>query len=235
MTTCIFIRTYLNDFQWLKYCLRSISKFISEIDQIVICVPNSDMGEILKFGLTRERIVFVDHNSYMWQQIDKTMADTATSCENILYIDSDCVAVREFSPRDMMFSEKPIVFITPYASFSPGEVPWQSITAKALGFEPEFETMRRFPFLYPRWLLSEFRAYIKSIHGRSITEYVCDQPDKHYSEFNAIGSYAHRFHHEKFHWINTLTTPMPSLLVRQFWSYSGVTKEVAKEMETLLA
>lgn len=236
MTTCIFIRTYRNDLPWLKYCLRSIAKFVSGVDQIVIAIPETDRSEIEKFGLTRERIVYVSDNSYLWQQYDKMISDTTTECDYILHVDSDNCFMRPFGMSEMFVDSKPWMLITPYSTFNPGEMPWQPITSKILGFVPEFETMRRLPLLYPRWLYGELRNHVTKVHGKSLRDYVSEQPGKNLSEFNALGSYAHKFHYEAFRWIDTTkVSELPPTAIKQYWSYHGVQEEHRKEMEAILA
>lgn len=237
MTTCLFIRSFRGDFEWLRYALRSIAKFVT-VHQIVIAVPRHDEIEVAKFGLTKERVILIDpvtDDFYLDQQHSKLMADTVTSCDYILHSDSDCIWHTAFNPSMIMQDGKPVMLMTPYSKLPPS-VPWMAPTVKALGKPVEFEHMRRQPFLYPRWAYQAFRSHIQRLHGVSLGQYIKDQPYRGFSEYNAIGAFLFDQHHDKFHWIDTsVTVELPPTFLKQYWSHGGITEEIRTEMETFLA
>lgn len=237
MSVCMFIRTYRNDLDWLKYSLRSIAKFVSGLDEIVIAIPEHDREEIQKFGLTRERIVYVTpitDEGYRDQQYSKLMADTTTSCDFILHSDSDCIYHRPVHTDEFFQGGKPWMLMTPYEALG-DKVPWKPITEKAVGKPVAFEFMRRLPLIYPRWLYQIVRNHISRVHGVSLEQYIQDQPGRALSEFNILGAIAYELHRDAFRWLNTDKDEMPPTCLKQFWSYSGVTPEIIEEMEKMLA
>ena len=38
MKTSIFIKSYKDDYKWLRYCLESIAKFVTGYEQIVVVI-----------------------------------------------------------------------------------------------------------------------------------------------------------------------------------------------------
>lgn len=242
MITDIFIRSYAGDIQWIPYALKSIHRFVSGIRDIIIVVPGEDCDAFNKLGLTKEilrtsrLIKFKD--PYLEQQADKLYADLYTDADYILYWDSDTVAITSFSPSALMVQNKPRCLCTAYADLvdenGKAAVPWQSITAKAIGVTPEYEFMRAHPFLIANKYIVEFKRFISRKHGMSLMQYINAQPSRKFSEFNAIHAWAHAFHPNLFHWIDT-KNGVPEPFVRQFWSWGGITPEVKAELDKLLS
>lgn len=232
MTTSIFIRSYAKDFEWLKYCLRSIQKHCRGFHETVIATPDASI--LQTWGLTREKVCQVTESpgcgGYMLQQIDKLNADRYCSGDYVLFVDSDCTFQTACEPATFFTGDKPTMLITPYSELGT-TVPWQKSTEKALGFPCEFETMRRLPMLYPRDLFTPLRTHIQSRHGKSLEEYVRSQPNNAFSEFNAMGSWALKFHPDRFAWLDTTKNPLPPTIVNQNWSYGGITPAILAKME----
>lgn len=242
MTCDIFLRSYAADLPWVPYALRSIHKFVTGIRDIVICVPANDYDKFQRLKFTREIICssrFPDREGYMDQMLDKLVAYLYTDADTILFWDSDVVAIRQFSPADLLIDGVPRWLITPYAKLvhadgSPA-VPWRPITEKAIGRSVKFEAMRAHPLMAPREALIEFRSFMDKLHGMTLEQYIAAQPNREFSEWNAIGMWA--FYHEPqfFSFWNTENEGVPEPFVRQFWSWSGITPEIRSEMERLLA
>src|SRR5262249_42764217 len=126
---------------------------------------------------------------------------------------------------------KVIWLYTPYAAIA---TPWKEVTEKFMRREVTFEFMRRFPIMVPRWLYPRLREFCHQHHGMTIADYIRMQPLRSFSEFNALGAYAHAFHNEKIVWVNTLEWEHPPSLARQFHSWGGITEEVKQEIATIL-
>lgn len=235
MTTDIFIRSYQRDFPWLAYCLKSINKFCSGFGNIIVVVPEQDRKAIEGFNLTREKVFYVKEtgrDQYLGQQISKVYADQYSQADFCLFTDSDTCFNVPTTPASFFFDDKPVMLITPYHELGKA-VPWKPITEKALKFECPFETMRRLPWIYPRTLLPLFREYMQKIHGKPVEEYIMEQPHHAFSEFNAMGSFAHQFHPDAFHYIETNKQALPPTVLKQNWSWGGITPEIRKELEEI--
>lgn len=230
MKVALFIKTYKNDFVWLKYCLASIKKYCTGYEEVVIVCPRGDVPELLTFATNGERVVPVDEygEGYLYQQMIKMNAHNFTDCEWIQYFDSDCIFHSPNSP-DMYFRDgKPVMLKTRYGTLGDGDM-WQSVVEKALKIKPEFEYMRRHGLIYHRSTLENIQ--IKYPH---INDYVMKRPQRHFSEFNFMGAFADHFEPDKYIWEDTATTPFKHGTFHQFWSYSGCTEEEKQRMEKML-
>lgn len=233
MTTAIFIKSYRNDFKWLSGCLRSIQKFATGFSEIVIAIPDTDSLD----HLTAERVVKVKESEgrgYMFQQSVKMLADAFTDADHILLVDSDCLFTAPVTPESFLTDGKPNWLHTPWANVGDdAKRAWGEVMRKCVGENPPSEFMRRLPQIVPRWALEEFRGFIAKKHGVSLEYYIMNQPGRHFSEFNCLGFFLWLNHHDKINWINT-DDGVPPTVVRQFWSWGGVTPEIKEERKAIL-
>lgn len=231
----IFIRTYSKDLQWLAYSLQSIHKFCKGFRDIIIVIPEGQKHLLDGFNLTQEKVFTCPgyKDDYMGQQITKICADQYSDAEYIMYGDSDTLITQVLRPEYLFKKGKPIILKTSYEKLG-NAVPWKAVTEKALGFQVEFEFMRRHPFLYRSSTLKALREYMKELHVKEMSDYVNEQPERKFSEFNAIGAFADKFEQDKYYFQNTETEELPPLYVRQFRSWDGITDEVLSEMQNIL-
>ncbi len=241
MATDIFLRTYAADLEWVLRSLRSLDKFVTGIKDIIICVPANDYALFKNLNLTREILVsskFEDHEGYMDQMRDKLLAFLHTDSDTILFWDSDVIAVRPFSPTDLLIDGKPRWLITPYSKLINSDgtpaVPWRPITERAIGCSVEYETMRSHPLMATTESLFEFRNFMENKHGTSLQEYIARQPYRQFSEWNALGAWAYYYAPEYFSWWNTEEKGVPEPFVKQYWSYSGLTEDERRQIEEIL-
>ena len=234
--TCdIFIRTYAGDYDWLQFCLKGISKFASGFRKVWIVSPAREPMWISDFNTIPAEYKQINdetQDGYLAQQITKLYADVITDyqADYILHVDSDVILTRPVTPRDFFQADLPVWLYTPYSKI---QTPWQPITEKFMSDEVPNEYMRRFPIMVPRWLYAKLREFCYHRHAATIADYIKRQPLRSFSEFNALGAYADRFHRDKFMWINTFETELPEPFARQFHSWSGLTPEVKKELEAI--
>lgn len=247
MTCSIFIKSYAADVRWLAYCLRSVQKFCTGFREIILVFPEHEKEALRELNLTAEKVCFCKEppgEGYLAQQVVKLKADHYTDSDFITYLDSDCMVIHPMSPEDLIVGyvvgyARPVILYTPYTSLvkqdGTPDTPWQEITSKALGMRVRYEFMRRHPMTAPRQLLQSFRLYIKKTHGVTVETYVMSQPNREFSEFNALWAYAYYREPEVCHFVNTETGALPPLFVRQWWSWSGLTDAERQEMEKILA
>jgi hypothetical protein len=217
MNTDIFIRSYVNDFRWLTYSLKSINQRAKGFRDIHIVVPQGQAEHLKHLTLEKVHECPVYGDDYLGQQITKMMADTYTDADFILHIDSDTVFTQDVTPDTFIIDGKPIIYHEPYSKV--GLEPWYPVVSEVLGWAPENEFMRRFPFVYPRWLYGDFRGYLETLYYDSFENYVSSRPHRSFSEFNIIGEFAWKTHHDKFTWRNPHDDPT---YVRQFRSWDGI-------------
>lgn len=230
----IYLKTYEGDFKWLPYLFRSIDKFVTGFDRMVITVDNPTELNLLKF-IEMPKTIKVDFacvnrpkdfHGYVYQQYCKLLAFDYLHTNYIMYIDSDCVFKRPINPNDLFVDGKPIIYKTPYERI---DSPWKQITEDAIGFPVEWEYMRRHPFTYHRSTLVELFRYKPGIY-----EYTkARAASRSFSEFNYIGAYAEKFESDKYHFHDT-EYGLPDPFIHQLWSWGGVTEQVKNEIEEIL-
>ncbi len=231
----IFIRTYHKDLQWLSHALASIAKYVTGHVSVIVAIPKGQ-GHLLSH-LTTERVVEVDDlpDGYIGQQMTKLEAWQHTDADVILYWDSDSIATEPVNVLEEYFKDgKPILYKTRYDVIADPNFPWRPITAKAVGFDVEWEYMRRLPLVYWRDDVKAAQEHIEAVHGTSLRAYLRAQPFRKFSEFNAIGAWIDRFNPDAYEIIDTETHPMPKNKLAQFWSWGGITEEVQRLINAAL-
>jgi len=232
MQVDIFIRTYHKDLPWLDYALKSIHKHVTGYHRIIVAIPEGQ-GHLLSH-LTTETVIEVPdlEDGYIGQQLTKMEAWRYTDAECVLFWDSDVVAKGPIDIHQEYFKEgRPILYKTRYTSIL--GTPWQAITAKAIGFDVEWEYMRRMPIAHQTASLGDCCAYIESIHDAALCDYLTAQPLRQFSEFNAIGAFVAEFQFKDYAIIDTDSIDMPPNKVEQFWSWGQITNEVRQKLHTI--
>lgn len=228
MIVDVFIRTYSKDLEWLKYCLRSITKYVSGHRNVIISIPQSEKYLIDSWGLTRETVTGwnpVANNGYIDQQIDKLMAYKRTDADYILFVDSDVCFFRPIDVCSEYFRHgKPILMKTRYGLVGDA-ICWQKCTSDILGFNVDYEYMRRIPWLYSTSTLARLDEKVN-----------CYQlaPLERLSEFNLIGAFIDKYEPDLYQIIDTEKDTIPPACAKQLWSWSGCNDEDKKQMEEYL-
>jgi hypothetical protein len=229
MQVDIFIRTYHKDLPWLEHALRSIHKHVTGHRRIIVAIPEGE-GHLLSH-LTAETVIEVPdlEDGYLGQQLTKMQAWRYTDADAIIFWDSDVVAMEPIDIHAEYFKDgKPILYKTRYTSI-PG-TPWQAITSKAIGFDVEWEYMRRMPLVYWRNSLMHAERSLAVEQQCSPAQYLSQQPQGAFSEFNFIGANVEAFEADRYTIIDTESIDMPPNKVRQFWSWGGITNEVRQQL-----
>lgn len=234
--TDIFIKTYGGDFEWLKYCLRSIQKYCRGFNKIILVCDEGDKNALEQFGLTREDVHYIplEFNGYLFQQWVKLNAHTYSDADYIMFVDSDCVFTKSTTPNDFIKSGKPMILKTPYETI-PEVIFWKELTELTLKEEVEFEYMRRLPLLYRRDTIENCLNHVNQFHEQGLKTFISRQPNHEFSEFNLIGAYAEKYEGEKYKFIDTTKNELPETHVLQNWSWQKMSQSKRVEIERLLA
>jgi hypothetical protein len=235
MSCDIFIRSYYKDFAWLVYCLQSIKKYCRDFNKIILVVPHSSRRKLDWMGLSGDvTITCCDYpDDYLGQQITKLSADQFSDADYICHIDSDCLFQKYVTPEDLLVDGKPQVLMSAYSQLDP-RTPWKSVTERFLSMEVHYEFMRTPPYTYPRWVYSALRNYAFELHGETLDNYIIAQPNRGFSEFNALGAYAYAFHRQEFFWNEVgLGGSLPDFC-RVHWSWGGINAEVLSGINKIL-
>lgn len=213
--TCdIFIKTRPHDYPWLEWCLKSIDKYASGFNSIQVLTDSH-----WDFGINKnDNLYTIDtppkEPGYLWQQVCKLHADNHMGYKEdydpndlILFQDSDTIFTRPFSPSDFLRDGKPIWLYDPLDKARPDQHAWVAPMEKFLGKKPEYEFMRRHPFIAPRWALEEMRKFCQYKHGKSLEDYIMGEAIPghplalRFSEWNCLGFFLWEFHHDKVCWL----------------------------------
>lgn len=224
----IFIKSWKNDLQWLRHCLRSIQVFFPQCQEIHLVLDENCRSRIRNWGLTKETVHFVpDHPvGYLQQQAVKLQAHTYTNKPYILFLDSDCIFTREICDSLLFDDGKPIFLKTSYQTLGT-QVPWQKPTEEAVGYPVEFEYMRRMPILADR----ESLILVAQRYPDLAESLLKSKRKRTFSEFNVIGAVAEKFHPERYSWIDTDKESIPQPFAKQFWSWGGLTTELNTQIQ----
>lgn len=231
MSSAIFIKTWRDDMKWMPYAMESIRRFASGFEEIVIAADSCCYEESVRVYGSEARVVECQEwpNGYIQQQAVKLDAGriVGDSHEYILFVDSDCVFHTPFSPESFMRDGLPVLMKTPYGDLGGAEA-WRSITSAAVGFDVEFEYMRRLPWMYRTSSLLGF-----ALRYRALIDSLASMRTRDFSEFNALGAYIDRFESEHYYVTDTREW-VPASVAHQFWSWGGVTEEVAERIRVFL-
>jgi hypothetical protein len=234
--TDIVIRSYWKDFAWLDLCVAGIREHCRSFGETIVVVPRSSAPWLarapklpadVRIELTRD---FPD--DYLGQQVTKLHADTFSSADLICHVDSDCIFTSRTTPADLLEDGRPVIATRPYADLD-RHWPWRAPTEAALGWEVDLDFMQRPPFLYPRWLYPALRAHVSATHAEDVETYVGRRPPRGFSEFNALGAFAHRRHREAFRFVDVREDDRAPAC-RWYWSWGGLDEATRDEIERLV-
>jgi len=238
--TCdILVKGCARDARWLPWLFRSIARFATGFREVVVLFPRAERAAIDGMGLTRERVIFTDDHGdgYLYQQVCKLQADRYTDADFVCHVDSDCIFQGPASPETYFTEGRPQLLHVSYAALGgEGAACWRAGTERALGRPVELEFMRRMPLVYPRAAYAGFRGFLERTHGTPLEPFLMGSPpDARPSEFNWLGAWCWFHMHDGFHWVDTLSEPLPPNPLRQYWSHSFLDDREMARLDELLA
>ena len=253
MKTAIFIRSYKPDAPWLEYCLRSIRKFATGFQYVMVVIPQTDMP-VFEPLAARYRCKLHPYRLHprkpmLSSEVELCHADEiCPDVDAVCTLDSDCVFIAPVSPADYLVGGKPILIAQSFeylASVKNAGVIWRDMATRALGWEPTHETMLH-PTIYLRGLFAPFRAAVSKHTGRPFDQYVLscrEQWPQTFAELTSLGAYAYRFFPEQYYFADVKTEninatadsglPITANKLRQFWSHEPFTEKLKAELEAI--
>jgi hypothetical protein len=229
--TDLVIKSYPGDYEWLGYCLRSIQKFCTGFNNVIVMLPRSH-----PLPLTKETVVLLDApEGYLQQQVAKLNADRHTQADYVVHIDSDTIFTRPITPEFFFRNGKPVWTVTPFDESDPDEKKaWLHVMVKCLRKMPPYEFMRKCVIPVPRFIYALFREFIEKTHKMTMEQYICSQPGHEFSEYNCLGFFCWLYHRDQFHWNDTSIDGVTNWPWLQKWSWGGLTPEIRNEFERIL-
>lgn len=191
-TVDLFLRTYPLDHPWLPFLFRSMLRHVRGFRSLIIVYPCDQIGPpgIAEWGrrlinagsIETFQSVPTDHtyrDDYVGQQVTKLRSFEYTDADEVCFIDSDLVFVRDFTPESRRSRS---VECRAWDAVGKAQC-WYQPTKILLREEPLFETMARHPFQYPTSLIKACYEHVGGEAG--LLGF-----GAHFSEFNLLGNYA---------------------------------------------
>jgi hypothetical protein len=230
MSYSIFIKTWKNDIKWLPYVIKSIHKYGKDYDEVIIASDRSCLMDVKSVTPVWCRLIDVDDwdNGYIQQQWVKLNADTIVKSQYTLFVDSDCIFHTPFSSESFIREDKPVLLRTKYGNLEGAEV-WKGITSAFVGFDVEYEYMRRLPWMYKNSSLTNF----KNKYPHTL-DHLSRLTTRDFSEFNALGAYIDRYENDQYYIADT-DVWIPDSVARQYWSWGGITTDIQTEINKFIA
>lgn len=237
-TVDIFIVTFARDVEFCHWCLKSIGKFVRNANRVVLLVPKRDQDKfrLIVQGYNNERgngprcvlKTFAEQagKGMLHHEAMVCSADQFCEADYILHMDADCVFKEPVDVVQEYFHEgKPIMLKETFTTIGEVVGPWQDAVEKALGFRPEYETMRRHPAVHPRGLYAEVRKAVEASTKQPFLDYVLscrNEFPQTFAEYPTLGAWALRYAPDLHHWIDVGKEPRPADKLYQFWSHGGL-------------
>jgi hypothetical protein len=239
MTVDLFLRTYPADYQWLPFLLRSLGRHVRGFRNLITVWPlgasypreqlrQEVVDMLIGSGVVsgwRADLCPIYPDDYVGQQITKLRCHEYTDADEVCFLDSDLVFVRDFTPESL----KPFhVECRPWDSVGKAQC-WYPPTKILLREDPPYETMTRHPFQFPT-------AMIKRCYEHVGGETALLGFGAHFSEFNLLGNWAilHEGAPTKIVGLGDSTQEQRrDDFVLQGWSWGGVDAKVEAKMREL--
>lgn len=206
--TNIFIVTYRKDFNWLKYCLKSIQKFATGFGKTKILVPTEDLNELLNVIGSVE----IDNweaesgeewpgKGFLWHEAQICRADEwLPDADIICHFDPDCVFTEPVTPFTFISNDgRPFLRYESFRTIGkrhPGVLSWKHAAELCVPFTVENEYMRGFCHCYTRNTYRKIREVVEKKTGMKFDDYVktCknDFPQT-FAEHVTLGAVAHKY------------------------------------------
>ena len=218
---------YPGDYGWLPYFFRAITKHASGFRKLLLVIDEQspappDLPDFVELMFSRSL-----NDVPYGRTILRFEAWKWTDSELISFIDSDCMLARPTNLVEWSSPQIPML-VTPWELLSFGKE-WRPVTEKILGFPPPYETMRQYPFVYPRDMLQEAHGHIGGF-DRVLKLLVTGEIDR-VSEFNVWGNYGIVKHPELFRVERTDRPPITHGNIYHFWPRKEVD---SPEMQLML-
>lgn len=228
------IVTHLNDKPWLEWCLKSIRKFVTGYNEVVVLVPSAEAKQFQNVPAQLKSFNQAPPpKGHIHHCIQKCRADCWCKADAILFLDADCIFREPVSvSSDYFVGGKPVLLMESYESMKKNGCPalcWRAGTEDVMGFRPVFEFMRRHPAVHWRDLFQPFRDYITGIHHQDFETYALSRQHGNpvgFNDFNNLGAYAARFMADRYHFIDLTNWPerRPRDHIIQYWSHGGLNR-----------
>lgn len=237
----LFLVSFRRDLEFTQYCLRTVDKFVTGFNKLILLVPKVDEVFFAEIAKPFPFVVLkafdeVPGKGMVHHEAMVCSADQFCASDYIVHIDSDCAFKELVNIEQEYFRDGKPIMLKERFDLLPAEVrPWQVAVEKALGFTPVYETMRRHPAVHPRWLYPKVREAIEKHTGKPFLEYVLSCENKFpqgFAEFPTLGAWALRYDPGAHYWMEPQVDGRPTDKLRQFWTHGSVDMLYKEEGKT---
>jgi len=248
--------TYANDLPWLAYSLRSVQKFVTGFNKIVLYCHDVCCGDL--YAIVRNldlpcRIIPVsyDYHGYLKQMVVKAECYNDISSEYIAIIDSDNIFNCHLNMRNLLLPDGKIQWFY-HTSPIPSEVTvWKnSYESMTKTIQDKYYMSNGFPFIFTNTSMRMASEHFKHLHGVDYSTF-CKKGCRKFNirveegirsrfldmaqifeEFEWLGFYCHA-HSSDYVFTPHTERKAPSPLI-QYWSHGGITPEIKTIIEDIL-
>jgi hypothetical protein len=198
------IRTWRGDGHWLIYCLRSIEMFVPKAIYRTIIITYDERDDLffksfllqfqatLPLKITSQKDTCVrpgpnqgGYYSTMWS---KYHTDLLSDADYFIHVDSDTIFNRPVSLNDFVDQQYRVyVKKIPFAALTADYLKWKTAAQELLDESVTYETMTRFPFVYPRDLYTNIRKHIEQAHKKPFLQVA--RTTTYFSDHSTFGAY----------------------------------------------
>jgi len=247
MKTDIFIVSVGKHFKYLKYALRSIKKYATGFQRVVLMIPTCDVTALHQFmGESPENMEVFTFNEWVGKGmlyhmfLEMEAPNYCDGADAIVHFDSDWAFQEPVTPDDYIRDGKPICV---YASFDwlcstqqANLRQWQIAVEAAIGKPAQYEMMRLPQLIHIPETYRKAKEEIERHTHTPMDRYIFAQRDEYpqtFAEYPTLGMIAWRHFYDKYHWINQETEPFPKIKVYQAWSHCDPTPENIAEYKRI--
>jgi hypothetical protein len=237
------IVSFRRDYEFLTYALRSIQKFATGFNKVVVVVPDVDDNLfkplVEQFGIVLHSVHEPKGQEFNNHQQIICHAELYCDADFILHMDSDCLWSAPVTPDDYLFpgktggipvkSRKPILLHRPYSTVTDANhAGWKTRAEKALKRPVLYDFMVRHPAVHWRRTYPGLRAHVERVHSLEeggFKKWVLSQSSdfpQGFAEFPTLGAYAYRYMHNDYCWVDIDAGPEPPNKLIQGWSREGM-------------
>ena len=235
MNVALLMVSYRKDFDFAVYAMKSALKYATGFSQRVVIVPNDD---VLLFYTPARQLGF-EVIGFDERPGKGMLHHMAVICEAdiwlpeadaVMVLDSDTMFTRPVTPDDFMQDGKPVILRERFEDFRSysSRYSWKTCVRSAVGIDPEWETMCRFPMIHLRGTLEMTRLLIAIHTKQDWKEYILSGPNafpQSFAEFPTLGAVAIEHFREQYHFVDYRRGEPCAIgpeVVKQFWSHGGL-------------
>jgi hypothetical protein len=260
MSYTIVYKTYENDIKWLYYSLLSVNKYVIDVDEIIIYYHNNcennlkKMLETVNLKIPYKLIsVVYDYHGYLKQMVVKLMSFIDIKTDYVVFIDSDVIFDKIYSPNIKKINDKLIWNICVKDENNKNECQWNVWEKSVINMTKSpmniYFMANGFPFVIKKQTLIDCYNKFIELHNEDYNSFckkhtllqniittdtvlnVFTRCSSIFEEFEYLGWYAYNFTTD-YIFINDQSKNTNNF--KQYWSHGGISDNINQEILKIL-